>query len=342
MELLDRYLQAVRKYLPVRRQDDIIAELRANMESQIEDKESELNRPLTQGEMEDLLREMGPPLLVASRYQPQQCLIGPALFPAYLYVLRIATVVVLIVYSITVVAIIPLIASSATGVAESLMRIPGVLIMTAAWVTLAFAALEFFAARYPEKFPTTIQYDWSPSSLPALQQTPSNAGKPRTFVRAVAEVVMGFLLLAWLLLLPRYPFLVMGPGAVVLQVVPFALAPVWWTFYWWVVGINVLQLGWKCLDLAMSNWQYPNRTQRMLVQVVGLIPLAVVLSVSDHAYVLLKNPAVNLARYGKTLDATNWSIRLGLSVVCAIAVLSLMLELGQLAWKRWQKRAAAE
>ena len=86
MELLDRYLQAVKKYLPTRRQDDIIAELRANMESQIEDKESELGRPLTQGEMEDLLRKMGSPLKVASRYQSQQYLIGPTFFPMYVYV----------------------------------------------------------------------------------------------------------------------------------------------------------------------------------------------------------------------------------------------------------------
>src|SRR5664279_4755957 len=61
MELLDRYLQAVRKYLPFRRQDDIIAELRANMESQLLDKEAELGRPLTIGEQEDLLRKMGHP-----------------------------------------------------------------------------------------------------------------------------------------------------------------------------------------------------------------------------------------------------------------------------------------
>jgi len=45
---LDRYLQAVKKHLPSRRQDDIIAELRANMESQLEDKEAELGRPSRQ------------------------------------------------------------------------------------------------------------------------------------------------------------------------------------------------------------------------------------------------------------------------------------------------------
>ena len=38
--------------------------------------------------MEDLLRKMGSPVIVASRYQPQQYLIGPTLFPLYLYVLR--------------------------------------------------------------------------------------------------------------------------------------------------------------------------------------------------------------------------------------------------------------
>ena len=35
MELLDRYLEAVKKHLPWQRQDDIIAELRANLESQL-------------------------------------------------------------------------------------------------------------------------------------------------------------------------------------------------------------------------------------------------------------------------------------------------------------------
>jgi len=61
MELLDRYLQAVKKFLPSRRQDDIIAELRANMESQLEDKEAELARPLTATEAGDWLKQMGAP-----------------------------------------------------------------------------------------------------------------------------------------------------------------------------------------------------------------------------------------------------------------------------------------
>src|SRR5579863_1669379 len=100
MELLDRYLQAVKKHLPSKRQDDIAAELRANMEAQLEDKEAELGRTLTQGEMEDWLRQMGSPMMVAARYQPQQYLIGPALFPIYLYVLKMAMLWAVLVYAV--------------------------------------------------------------------------------------------------------------------------------------------------------------------------------------------------------------------------------------------------
>ena len=45
MELLDRYLQAVRFWLPKAQQNDIIAELGDDIRSQIEDKESALGRP---------------------------------------------------------------------------------------------------------------------------------------------------------------------------------------------------------------------------------------------------------------------------------------------------------
>jgi hypothetical protein len=132
MELLDRYLQAVKKHLPFRRQEDIIAELRANLESQLEDKESELGRPLTTGEAEDWLRTLGPPMMVASRYQPQQFLIGPTLFPMYSFVLRTAFLWAVIIYSIVAATIIVLGPSHPNSVVEAILRVPGVLINTGA------------------------------------------------------------------------------------------------------------------------------------------------------------------------------------------------------------------
>jgi hypothetical protein len=96
MTSLDRYLKEIRGHLPAPEADDIINELGENLRAQIEDRESELERPLTDEELEALLNAHGKPLVVASRYRPEQLsftfgrqLIGPALFPSYTRVLGV-------------------------------------------------------------------------------------------------------------------------------------------------------------------------------------------------------------------------------------------------------------
>jgi hypothetical protein len=89
MELLDRYLQAVKFWLPKSQQDDIVAELSEDIRSQIEEKEGAFGRTLTQPEVEAILKQRGRPLLVANQYLPQRSLIGPVLFPIYKFVLKI-------------------------------------------------------------------------------------------------------------------------------------------------------------------------------------------------------------------------------------------------------------
>ncbi|HET9182305.1 MAG TPA: hypothetical protein VFP59_09250 [Candidatus Angelobacter sp.] len=91
MELIDRYLQAVKFWLPKGQQEDIAAELLEDIQSQIEEKESALGRNLTEDEIAQALKQRGRPLLVASRYSPQgqQYVVGPLLFPAYRFVLKV-------------------------------------------------------------------------------------------------------------------------------------------------------------------------------------------------------------------------------------------------------------
>jgi hypothetical protein len=330
MELLDRYLQAIRKYLPNRRQDDIIAELRANMESQIEDRESELGRPLTQGEFEDLLRKMGPPVVVASRYQPQQYLIGPTLFPLYIYVLRVALLWAFIVTVVVSAVVLPFTSNGGPSIVDSLFRIPGVLIQMAGWVTIVFAAIEVASTRCPQLRPGIegITGQWHPQSLPPLEKGVIHAGKPRSFAQAIAEIFFGALFLGWLLLVPKYPFLIMGPGAVYLKIGPFQLAPVWSTFFWWVVALNIFQIIWKCVDLARGKWQFPSRIQHIAFKIVGLVPIIILLTAPDHVYVLLKNPGADELKYGQDITQINNSVHLAFSVICAIVVI-------QLAWDMW-------
>ena len=62
MEMIDRYLQAVKFALPQAQRDDIIKELRDSILSQIEEKEATLGRPLNEDEQAELLKKLGSPI----------------------------------------------------------------------------------------------------------------------------------------------------------------------------------------------------------------------------------------------------------------------------------------
>ena len=344
MELLDRYLQAVKKHLPWKRQDDILAELRANLESQLEDQEAEIGRPLTTAEVETWLKQIGPPIAVAARYQPQQYVIGPSVFPTYWYIMKVASFWTLVVYGIvSAVQIFSAASPSWSAAAAALVRAPFILMNTAAWVTLTFAAFEFAISHSWITWPASAvsPAGWSPSTLPPLEKEAVFSRKPRSYALAVAEVVFGFLFLGWLLLVPKHPVLMFGPGASYMLVSPFQPEPVLYTFYWWVVGLNVLQLAWRCVDLYCGSWQGPRTVQQVTTKLLGLIPLAVLVTAPDHLLIALKHPALDQARYGETLDAINqWSHR-GLMVICVIVVLQLLWELGQKYFEETRKSMSA-
>jgi hypothetical protein len=89
MELVNRYLNAVRFWLPRELKEDISGELGEDIRAQIEEREAELGRRLESSEVAAILKHYGRPVLVAGRYLPQRYLIGPALFSVYELVLKI-------------------------------------------------------------------------------------------------------------------------------------------------------------------------------------------------------------------------------------------------------------
>ena len=338
MDLLERYLQAVRKYLPWTlsraRQDDIIAELRANYESQIEEREADLGRPLTEGEMIDWLRQLGNPMQVAGHYQPVQYLIGPMLFPMYLYVLRLAAFWALIVgIGVNVILVWTGVPNSGTIAGAIFARGPAALFSAATWVTLIFAVLEYIFARYPHVLPRMdgVNIDWSPSKLPPLEPARTSGRKQPIFAKFAAQVIFEWLFLGWLLLVPKYPFLMFGPSAWYAQVGPFKIASVWWTFYWVVVAFNVAQVLWNTMDLTSGAWRRPTPLKPLFFKAGGLITIGVLLTAQNHVFALLKDPAASdAAKYNAMLNQLNPSLYLGMQVVFLIVAIQFAWEIYQL------------
>ena len=101
MDLIDRYLNAVAAQLPQDERADIIAELRDLILSRFEAKEEELGRALTDDEKEAILHEIGHPLVVAARYRKgPDSLIGPELFPYWLFAAKAGLLLMLAMQAI--------------------------------------------------------------------------------------------------------------------------------------------------------------------------------------------------------------------------------------------------
>ncbi len=333
MDLFERYLEAVRKLLPWRRQDDIIAELRANLEAQREEREAELGRPLTEGEMIDWLKELGPPLEMAARYQPPRYLIGPAIFPLYWWILRLVLFWAAVGYGISIVVRVFAESHDPAWVAGQIWQYPQILIMATAWVTAAFVALEFFAQRYPEKCPDLVaaRPQWSPTTLPPLEKRPPAGGKTRTFTTAVAELIAQFAVLVWLLLIPRYPFLVMGPGAALLDHSPVQPAQVLIIWYWAIVIFNAVQLGWQVISFLTDAWRIRGRGQHLAYKGMALIPMLILVAAPQHIYLLPSPENASRMAAGIDLATVNHWIFFGVIAVTCLTV-------GQFGWDLWRQR----
>jgi len=151
MDMLETYLAAVAAQLPREAADDIVAELRDTLLSQFEEREEMLGRSLNDEEREEVLRAMGHPLVVAARYRKgPQMLIGPELFPYWLFAVKAGLLIVAAIFVLTLMLRLighPLDAGAA--IAQSFHGLFGTGLTVIGAVTLAGAVCEHLGLRPP-------------------------------------------------------------------------------------------------------------------------------------------------------------------------------------------------
>jgi len=103
--LVERYLKVVAAHLPAAQRDDVVAELRDEIDSRLEARAAELDRAPGPDEAEAVLREVGHPLSVAARYRPgPRHVVGPELYPYWRFAIRAGGIVLLVLTVIGLVA----------------------------------------------------------------------------------------------------------------------------------------------------------------------------------------------------------------------------------------------
>jgi hypothetical protein len=317
MDLLDRYVHAVRSYLPRARRDDIVKELSANILAKLEDKETELGRPLDDAEQEAILKQHGHPMVVAGGYRSPSArhLIGPALFPFFWYTLRIVLGIVLLLDVLVGTGLV-IFAADRLG---ALVTAWGLFCITMPFalgtVTLIFAVLEAYQVRF------RFLDEWSPRRLPPAQGAQR---MPRS--HSIAEVVFGTFVLIVLPVWLHYPERIL-PSAVI-----FAPASVWTRTEAPILLLALAVVAQAGLNLVRTQ---PTRLRSwisLLMRMAGLLLLAVLLQAGQ--WVVLLDTPENVAR-GQRLadtilssdhpvfsvgDCANYSLAMTLVIVGIVSV----------------------
>jgi hypothetical protein len=153
----------------------------------------------------------------------------------------------------------------------------------------------------------------------------------------VAGFIVNLLFAVYLLVLvPRHPFLILGPGVLYLKSLPFVVSPVWHASYWLFTGAVGVQLALHLARIfATRTWQREGLD--VAEKAMGIVLTAIVFRV--HEYVLAA-PWADLARYQPVADQVNRSILLGLRIVLMIQAIQLLWKLGQILLDRWQGRCS--
>ena len=261
MELLDRYLRAVQFWLPKGQRQDIIAELSDDLHSEIEAKQSEMGRPLTNAEVQELLERRGDAFTVASRYATPRYLIGPRVAPIYFLMVRSFLLYFVLPwagFSLCALAITPPMLKGRVDLVHVLNPMWIVAVNFLIGVTVVFALVEWALAKK----------ELGPRSRSAVACDPERI--PRS--SSTAEVVFTFFVILWwrgMLVLPALP------GEI-------ALSPALQRLY---LPISLLFLATALLALAnlvWPRWTRQRATIRFAIDVYAMILCAWLVAIASQ------------------------------------------------------------
>lgn len=273
MDLVERYLAAVGGQLSETQRADVVAELRDLLETKIEDRQAALGRRLTTAEVEGILREVGHPLVVAAGYWRFNRLIGPEVFPFYVYTLKAVLLTIVIVQ--VILAVIGFAAApEAFHVLQA--RMGGLwtsLVTGFAWTTVGFALLDRSTPMQRRLFSR-----WRPKHLPPPVKRRKGRGS------AGFEVGVGVVFILWWTGVIRFSPQA-GEG---LQV---SLGAGWAPFFWPVLAYAVAQLAIDVVDLVRPDWAKASALGGLVVNLCGVGLALALTTISPVAEVVGSDPA---------------------------------------------------
>jgi hypothetical protein len=204
-----------------------------------------------------------------------------------------------------------------------LARVPWVIFMSAAWITIVFAVLDFMKPYIPN---CTVPFeDWKPRNLP-----PMNPQRGYNMPKSVFEVIVSAIGLAWLLSIPFAPYLMLGPAAS--QMKYFRLAPEWLTFYWIFAAILFVQWLSEAICLAEPRM----RSVRPFIGMAGRGATAALAAwmVKVPTFIWLSDLGRDSGKDSAIPQSLNMALHMAFRVMIVITLVQLVWEIVKMFTRR--------
>ena len=269
MELIERYLNEVGRYLPRQNRKDILGEMRSALADALEDQAGE--NP-TREQTIEMLRAFGEPRKVAARYYPEgQYLIGPTLYPLFRMVTGIALAAVLGAQIIAwLVAY--FFAGSGINVLETSAGLVNSLPSTLGFVVIVFMILQRFDVR-----PDEAEKNWDPANLPAVDER-EEVSRTERVVAIIFQSIMLAVLTWFSDRIGVYTF----PGG------DFFANPILPAFIPWMSLSLLVGIGLDVYLLWQGRWTLTGRLVRLGANLFGIVVLGL-LSQAHYAWLQAHN-----------------------------------------------------
>lgn len=323
MELIDAYVSEVGRRLPEKSRADIEREIRSMIEDTLEDESTAQGRPVDEDMLVAVLKRIGSPEKLADSYAPPKYLVGPALYPSYIFSLKVVLGIVLAV--VTLVAAISTVVGVGFGHQTALQGLAGLGkgfgglfnagLQVVGTVTIIFALIQRSA---PELKPAEVQADFDPRRLktaPASSAAPAERFKP-------AGLVVEIILTAFALLIFNFYPQAIGIYAFdgsSWKVIPF-LTPAFFTYVPFLSILWALELVLKSSVLGMGGWTLLTKWLRIGLEVLKIGMLYTLLTGPAIVAVPLEaiiNPG-SVEFPGELNYWINQSLRLGLGIALVV------------------------
>lgn len=315
MDLLDRYLAAVAALLPRAQRQDIAAELRDLLLSRMEEKEAELGRPLERAEREAVLKAFGHPIAVAGRFGTPRALIGPELYPFYVFAVKAALVLAAVVTGIP--AVLSVLTGDHGGAAMparflSSFTTTGLSLIGA--LTLVGAAIERGWIKLGKSA------DWKVADLPRLD---GRGGVAKSRFEASFELGATLLFILWWTGAVEAPW----SGREARGEVFLGAAPIWTTLYLPILALAGLQLVSSLVAMVRPGWARTRAALEIAGSLGGLALVAVLWSAGRLIVVAAQDAteprATDIAHLQTVVDQ---SVHIGLGITAAICLVKLVVD----------------